>query len=381
MVVGFDEAVHNITEHAHRVLGDNMIVVVTADNGGSPWFGGSNYPLRGSKGTPYEGGHKVPAVLVDFTPDLHYLADDEVRAQRERETNRIGSEKRRLYHGMMHVSDWFPTLLGYSGVNVSGMGLDGKDFGEVLRRVPFVTPNITVTNITVSPNRASPSELRQLSPAQRFSDSPRDEMLYEFQPERESAFAQGVLAYRAGKYKLIRGIVRDEGYYFESPRDSLSHSQQSPLTALTEAAIRAGDWVFGTANYDMGRISTTHQILQDALSRDQVKGRAETLRLFDLESDPLETENLYHLPWAKDIVRELEGRLDQIERDRPPSQRACFEIDLHKHWRNTLIPGDCSMNPRIHRDQCLFAHPWILEVSLSRVYSTHYMNNLTVVCI
>jgi arylsulfatase A-like enzyme len=48
MVVGFDEGVKNITDHVKQILGENSIVVVTSDNGGSPWFGGMNAPLRGN---------------------------------------------------------------------------------------------------------------------------------------------------------------------------------------------------------------------------------------------------------------------------------------------------------------------------------------------
>ncbi len=38
---------------------ENSIIVVASDNGGCPASGGSNYPLRGTKGTYWEGGQKV----------------------------------------------------------------------------------------------------------------------------------------------------------------------------------------------------------------------------------------------------------------------------------------------------------------------------------
>lgn len=38
---------------------DNAIVVVSSDNGACPQDGGTNYPLRGSKETMFEGGFKV----------------------------------------------------------------------------------------------------------------------------------------------------------------------------------------------------------------------------------------------------------------------------------------------------------------------------------
>ena len=38
---------------------ENSIIVVASDNGGCPYAGGSNYPLRGLKNTNWEGGTKV----------------------------------------------------------------------------------------------------------------------------------------------------------------------------------------------------------------------------------------------------------------------------------------------------------------------------------
>lgn len=44
-------------------LDSNTIVIFTTDNGAEPRFGGSNLPLRGAKGTTYEGGFRVPCII------------------------------------------------------------------------------------------------------------------------------------------------------------------------------------------------------------------------------------------------------------------------------------------------------------------------------
>lgn len=44
-------------------LAENTIVIFTSDNGAQKGFGGSNLPLRGDKGTTYEGGFRVPCII------------------------------------------------------------------------------------------------------------------------------------------------------------------------------------------------------------------------------------------------------------------------------------------------------------------------------
>lgn len=50
-----DEAIGRVTRHARAMLGDDLVVVVSSDNGASTWEGGLNYPLRSGKFSPFEG--------------------------------------------------------------------------------------------------------------------------------------------------------------------------------------------------------------------------------------------------------------------------------------------------------------------------------------
>ena len=75
-------------------LAENTFVFFTSDNGGEPRFGGINDPLKGGKGTTWEGGMRVPgiawwpgkipagqstdevATIMDFLPTFHQLVYD-----------------------------------------------------------------------------------------------------------------------------------------------------------------------------------------------------------------------------------------------------------------------------------------------------------------
>lgn len=70
---------------------DNTYVIFASDNGGCYGGGGKNGPLRGTKGSLFEGGVKVDSFIYSTLLP----------------TTSIGT----TYNGLFHISDWFPTIL------------------------------------------------------------------------------------------------------------------------------------------------------------------------------------------------------------------------------------------------------------------------------
>lgn len=347
MVVGADEAVATIINAARKALGDELLVVLTSDNGGSTWFGGMNAPLRGSKATPLEGGTRVPAILLDYTPEQKYIG------YRGSDWEKEGQ---RIYNGLFHVSDWMPTLLSLAGVSNDRWPahMDGLDFSAIFHDVPY-------TPLT------SPS--LYLNVTYGYTFSARSEVLYELYLQEEFLFREALSAYRIGSYKLIDGPVRDPHYYFESSAGQVNSSDPSPFAkGLTELGIRLGDAVFGLAPFDQLRTFLTFGNLHSVYTARQ-RTRQDTLRLFDLATDPLETTNLASLPQYTHIVAQLRSRIEKIKANRPtPIQKAYLQLPLDEVWSKMHVPGNCSMNPAIQPRDCRFIHPWIPDVSHARVY-------------
>jgi arylsulfatase A-like enzyme len=87
---------------------DNTVIIFASDNGGCYGAGGKNGPLRGTKGSLFEGGTKVDAFI--WSP----LIPDALRGS--------------LYNNIFHISDWFPTILDMTGTSYTpqtGYELDG----------------------------------------------------------------------------------------------------------------------------------------------------------------------------------------------------------------------------------------------------------------
>ncbi|XP_074113028.1 arylsulfatase B [Cotesia typhae] len=189
MVSRIDESLGRIvaTLGDKNMLKDSIIVFMT-DNG-APTIGthrnsGSNWPLRGTKYTLYEGGVRVVAAI--WSPRLHAMA--------------------RVANNLMHVTDWLPTLYSAAGGNVVDLGgIDGVDHWPHLNR---------------------------------GRDPPRHELLLNIDEESKT---EGVIK---RNYKLVRGTYKRgyyDQYYGESGKnhDALAYNFTLVHTSVVSSAIHA----------------------------------------------------------------------------------------------------------------------------------------------
>ena len=102
-----DEGVLNVTTALEKHgLWNNTILIFSTDNGADADYGGNNWPLRGWKYSLWEGG--LRGVAFVHSPLI------------ARQSGTVNND-------LMHVTDWFPTLLGLAGANTSGLDVDGFD--------------------------------------------------------------------------------------------------------------------------------------------------------------------------------------------------------------------------------------------------------------
>ncbi|XP_031548695.1 uncharacterized protein LOC116286353 [Actinia tenebrosa] len=116
MVAALDESVRQlVTTLKRKGLYQNSVIIFTTDNGaaagGLDMSAGSNYPLRGVKNSLWEGG--VRGVAFVHSPMIR--------------------RKGRVYDGLVHATDWLPTIFALSGGVPQTLGpIDGYNVWEAI---------------------------------------------------------------------------------------------------------------------------------------------------------------------------------------------------------------------------------------------------------
>eukprot|EP00038_Savillea_parva_P017558 m.20799 g.20799 ORF g.20799 m.20799 type:complete len:673 (+) comp3829_c0_seq1:86-2104(+) len=98
MIAFVDATVKNLTTALKETgMWDNTLYVWTNDNGSPVSVGGSNHPLRGGKGSDWEGGTRVPTFVTGgLLPP---------------------SQAGKTHNGLIHISDWHVTILKLAGLD------------------------------------------------------------------------------------------------------------------------------------------------------------------------------------------------------------------------------------------------------------------------
>jgi arylsulfatase A-like enzyme len=107
-----DDSIGEILQHLQDIgEADNTIVVFTTDNGAEvfTWPDGGQTPFKGEKGTSFEGGFRVPAII--------------------RWAGHV--QPGRVENGIFSGLDWFPTLVAAAGnANITDQLLKGVKLGD-----------------------------------------------------------------------------------------------------------------------------------------------------------------------------------------------------------------------------------------------------------
>nr|XP_006822099.1 PREDICTED: arylsulfatase B-like [Saccoglossus kowalevskii] len=250
-----DEAIANITEALEeKNMLKNSIIVFTSDNGGALVnSAGNNWPLRGGKHTSWEGGVRaVGFVYGDLLP----------RHSRGTENT-----------GLMHITDWFPTLITLAGGNPHvGKKLYGVDQWNMITGE---------------------------------DKSGRDDVLITLEEDNKAG-----APYRTGIYK------------------------NNAFDITTHAAIKMGKWklltgpIGGPSDWVKPQeINSDHRIVED---RDFDATRM--VRLYNIEDDQTETTDLSEI--NQHIVIEMLAKLHNFSKQSVPAQSRYIHVLILMGWEN-----------------------------------------------
>lgn len=123
LIEGMDKSLGDIMDHLEELgIAENTLIFFLGDNGSDAPLGddkgySSSAPLRGKKGTEYEGGVRVPFIACWGKPDVQNLNQKKLPIE-------IGGIQQQLGT----VMDIYPTVLSLTGTNnPQGHTIDGVD--------------------------------------------------------------------------------------------------------------------------------------------------------------------------------------------------------------------------------------------------------------
>ncbi|MFO0869365.1 MAG: sulfatase-like hydrolase/transferase [Pirellulales bacterium] len=128
LIEGMDKSLGDLLDHLEKLgVAENTLVVFLGDNGSDAPLGGphdvaSSAPLRGRKGSHYEGGMRVPCLAAWAQPAPQHPAQQRLPIPADRYQTQFAT-----------VYDWFPTLLTLADVPLpTGHVVDGQRLDRLL---------------------------------------------------------------------------------------------------------------------------------------------------------------------------------------------------------------------------------------------------------
>ncbi len=307
-------------------LWPDTVLILFSDNGGEVIHGASNWPLRGSKETPWEGGVRSAGLVYSLRPDLVPVPSR-------------GSETWALSHAV----DVFPTVLSLAGagdgnIRLGGKKLDGVDVWDSWVR-------------KASPARST--VLLKTSPAWGKTDAERLGIYKMKKGNRPN----GVNALRVGTYKLIQGLPGRSDWY--APNPSGCFPGLEPFLDSLEAN-RPGVPDF-TVYHNRSCMLQVGDAQGDQIAAGEIThlGQLKQTWLFDIEADPEERHDLSEeLPL---VVTRLENVLSSYltSPDQFPARGRPSKDDIERSapfdgfdiWNDPIIAHDLYRIPlEPHRD-------------------------------
>ncbi|KAL3231967.1 hypothetical protein MRX96_023225 [Rhipicephalus microplus] len=237
---------------------EDSVVVFSSDNGGASEghlsSRGINWPLRGQKSSPWEGGSKVAAFV--WSPLLQ--------------------KRRRVSNRLMHITDWLPTLYGMAGGLVQQLGnIDGHDMWESLSEDALSPRSDFVYNIDPF--------------AQRYQGGQRPQ--HDLNELAEQSYAGEAL-------KAFYGLTKLEF----SPDWRVNATLTCPEELCDDERLQSSDnvYLFNLEEdpCECNNLASTHKELLESLNRTLEFYRAQTIAPLNEDVDPDSYPYLHNGTWA-----------------------------------------------------------------------------------
>lgn len=321
MVSAMDEAVGRVIK-ALKDTGhyNNTVIVFTTDNGGPTITGSNNWPLRGNKTTLWEGGTRGAAFV--HSPLLPNPGT----------TN----------PSLIHITDWLPTLLGLAGGDVPAGG-DGVDqWGAVTEGAPaprtHMVYNVDKTDEFSAGIRLGKYKLLVGNPGPGEWTPPPEYTKVTPGNNTEEEEKRDAGEDEQGDNELKDAVEEDEDAKEDEKEDEREGDKEMEVDAVEDNKVEEEE-----DEEEEEEVIVTSSDFEGGLNhllRNMTGRNASEIRLYDLESDPRETQNvaLTHPKIVSILAHLLHAHLARYTPADVPKKMPASDPD---HFGGVWSPGWC----------------------------------------